>query len=210
MAALKYNDDHNKIAYLGRERGCEDFTDILRYLDHSPLRYALTHAPPVVFDSLVKQFWATAVVRPNAAGSHDLVATIDGHKGKPMKQSEVTHMMRNLVKNQWCAAHNGSLVECSVQRVERGSSQSASVSAATTLHVDDSDSAGGGSSKPAGSATPMTGSAAFNTASGTFGATITDFTVITTAALDPAGSHRTIGVSPFAESAAGGIHEFFL
>ncbi|GKF08442.1 hypothetical protein Tco_0042666, partial [Tanacetum coccineum] len=55
----------------------EDFTDILRYLDHSPLRYALTHAPPVVFDSLVKQFWATAVVRPNAAGSHNLVATID-------------------------------------------------------------------------------------------------------------------------------------
>ncbi|GJS98659.1 hypothetical protein Tco_0819829 [Tanacetum coccineum] len=47
MAALKYKDDHNKIAYLGRERGCEDFTDIL------------------------------PVVRPNAAGSHDLVATID-------------------------------------------------------------------------------------------------------------------------------------
>ncbi|GJW75809.1 hypothetical protein Tco_0135179 [Tanacetum coccineum] len=80
MAALQYKDDHNKIAYLGRERGCEDFTDILSYLDHSPLRYALTHAPPVVFDSLVKQFWATAVVRPNAAGSHDLVATIDGRE----------------------------------------------------------------------------------------------------------------------------------
>ncbi|GJS32416.1 hypothetical protein Tco_0530798 [Tanacetum coccineum] len=42
--------------------------------------YALTHDPPVVFDSLVKQFWATAVVRPNAAGSHDLVATIDGRE----------------------------------------------------------------------------------------------------------------------------------
>ncbi|GJV54307.1 hypothetical protein Tco_1450048 [Tanacetum coccineum] len=80
MAALKYKDDHNKVAYLGRERGCEDFTDILSYLDHSPLRYALTHAPPVVFDSLVKQFWATAVVRPNAAGSHDLVAIIDGRE----------------------------------------------------------------------------------------------------------------------------------
>ncbi|GJR77857.1 hypothetical protein Tco_0090222 [Tanacetum coccineum] len=80
MAALQYKDDHNKIAYLGRERGCEDFTDILSYLDHSPLRYALTHAPPVVFDSLVKQFWATAVVRPNAAGSHDLVATIEGRE----------------------------------------------------------------------------------------------------------------------------------
>ncbi|GJS98658.1 hypothetical protein Tco_0819828 [Tanacetum coccineum] len=176
-------------------------------------------------------------------------------KGKPMKQSEVTQMMRNLVKNQWCAAHNGTITMTAVkamtkqqlieeyeyicrrlekdrllsaqynlfrpkpaiteppskrQRVERGSSQSASVSAATTLHADDSDSAGGGSSKPAGSATPMTGSAASNTAGGTFGATVTDSTVITTAALDPAGSHRTIGVSPFAESAAGGINEFFL
>ncbi|GKC40422.1 reverse transcriptase domain-containing protein, partial [Tanacetum coccineum] len=50
MAALKYKDDHNKIAYLGREQGCEDFTDIL------------------------------TVVRPNAAGSHDLVATIDGRE----------------------------------------------------------------------------------------------------------------------------------
>ncbi|GJU64651.1 putative ribonuclease H-like domain-containing protein [Tanacetum coccineum] len=55
-------------------------TSILSYLDQSPLRYALTHAPPVVFDSLVKQFWATAIVRPNAAGSHDLVATIDGRE----------------------------------------------------------------------------------------------------------------------------------
>ncbi|GJR22750.1 hypothetical protein Tco_0971277 [Tanacetum coccineum] len=80
MAALQYKDDHNKLAFLGRERGSEDFTDILSYLDHSPLRYALTHDPPVVFDSLVKQFWATATVRPNAAGSRDLVATIDGRE----------------------------------------------------------------------------------------------------------------------------------
>ncbi|GJS74327.1 hypothetical protein Tco_0707168 [Tanacetum coccineum] len=80
MAALQYKDDHNRIAYLGREKGSEDFTDILSYLDHSPLRYALTHDPPVVFDSLVKQFWATATVRPNAAGSHDLVAAIDGRE----------------------------------------------------------------------------------------------------------------------------------
>nr|GFA75375.1 hypothetical protein [Tanacetum cinerariifolium] len=80
FAALKYNDDHNKIAYLGREKGCKDFPDILNYLDQSPLRYALTHDPPVVFDSLVKQFWATAVVCPNEAVPHDLVATIDGHE----------------------------------------------------------------------------------------------------------------------------------
>nr|GFA49937.1 hypothetical protein [Tanacetum cinerariifolium] len=80
MAALKYNDDHNKIAYLGGEKGCEDFSNILNYLDRSPLRYALTHDPPIVFDSLVKQFWATTVVRLNEAGPYDLVATIDGHE----------------------------------------------------------------------------------------------------------------------------------
>ncbi|GJY16020.1 hypothetical protein Tco_0386442 [Tanacetum coccineum] len=65
----------NRLLWDGKRlRGLQQ--NILSYLDHSPLRYALSHAPPVVFDSLVKQFWATAVVRPNAAGSHDLVATI--------------------------------------------------------------------------------------------------------------------------------------
>ncbi|GJT97204.1 hypothetical protein Tco_1092722, partial [Tanacetum coccineum] len=168
-------------------------------------------------------------------------------KGKPMKKSEVTQMMRNLVKNQWCAAHNGTITMKDVkamnkqqlieeyeyicrrlekdrllsaqynlfrpkpaiteppskrQRVERVSSQPASVPAATTLPADDPDSAGGGSSNPAGSATPMAGSAASNTAGGAFGATVTDSTVTTTAAMDSAGSRRKIGVSPFADSAA--------
>ncbi|GJY73620.1 hypothetical protein Tco_0478051 [Tanacetum coccineum] len=71
-------DDHTESLTLGREKrfpvGLHSISD---YLDHSQLRYALTHDPPVVFDSLVKQFWATATVRPNAAGSHDLVATIE-------------------------------------------------------------------------------------------------------------------------------------
>ncbi|GKA05735.1 hypothetical protein Tco_0684855 [Tanacetum coccineum] len=136
-------------------------------------------------------------------------------KGKPLKKSEVTQMMRNLVKNQWCAAHNGTIMMKDVKAMNQKQlveeyEYISSVLAATTHTADDLDSAGGGSSKPAGSATPMTGSAASNTAGGTFGATVTDSTVITTAALDPAGSHRTIGVSPFAESAAGGINEFFL
>ncbi|GJR27520.1 hypothetical protein Tco_1103752 [Tanacetum coccineum] len=168
-------------------------------------------------------------------------------KGKPMKKSEVTQMMRNLVKNQWCAAHNGTITMKDVkamnkqqlieeyeyicrrlekdrllsaqynlfrpkpaiteppskrQRVERVSSQPASVPAATTLPADDPDSAGGGSSNPAGSATPMTGSAAFNAAGGAFGAPATDSTVTTTAAMDSAGSRRKLGVSPFVDFAA--------
>ncbi|GJV60948.1 hypothetical protein Tco_1467048 [Tanacetum coccineum] len=189
-------------------------------------------------------------------------------KGKPLKQSEVTQMMRNLVKNQWCAAHNGTITMTAVkamtkqqlleeyeyicrrlekdrllsaqynlfrpkpaiteppskrQRVERGSSQSASVPAATAHTADDPDSAGGGSSHPAGSVTPMAGSAASNTAGGTFDATGIDSTVPTTAAMDSAGSRREVGVSPFADSAdssspsnvlfestSGGILDFFL
>ncbi|GJT76443.1 hypothetical protein Tco_1043168 [Tanacetum coccineum] len=167
-------------------------------------------------------------------------------KGQPMKKSEVTQMMRNLVKNQWCAAHNGTITMKDVkamnkqqlveeyenicrrlerdrllsaqynlfrpkpaiteppskrQRVERVSSQPASVPA-TITHTADPDSADGGSSNPAGSATPMAGSAASNPAGGAFGAPVTDSTVTTTAAMDSAGSRRQIGVSPFADSVA--------
>ncbi|GJW64243.1 putative ribonuclease H-like domain-containing protein [Tanacetum coccineum] len=164
-------------------------------------------------------------------------------KGKPLKKSEVTQMMRNLVKNQWCAAHNGTITMKDVKamnkqqlieeyEVEHVSSQPASVPAATTLPADDPDSAGGGSSNPAASATPLTGSAASNPAGGTFDAPVTDPTVSTSAAMDSAGSHRAIGVSPFADSAdssspsnvttdpiqidvlfastSGGINDFFL
>ncbi|GJS32197.1 hypothetical protein Tco_0530579, partial [Tanacetum coccineum] len=108
-------------------------------------------------------------------------------KGKPMKQSEPAI----------------SEPPSKRQRVERGTSQPSSVPAATTQPADDPDSAGGGSSHPAGSATPLSGSAAPNTTGGAFGAIITDSTVTTTIAMDSAGSYRNIRVSPFADSAAG-------
>ena len=53
MAALVYKDDHNRVAYLGREQGYEPFDQIITFLTNSPIRYALTHDPPVVFDSLI-------------------------------------------------------------------------------------------------------------------------------------------------------------
>ncbi|GJX08449.1 hypothetical protein Tco_0196381 [Tanacetum coccineum] len=40
-------------------------------------------------------------------------------KGKPMKQSEVTQMMRTLVKNQWCAAHNGTITMTAVKAMTK-------------------------------------------------------------------------------------------
>ncbi|GKE57066.1 hypothetical protein Tco_1496251, partial [Tanacetum coccineum] len=89
-------------------------------------------------------------------------------KGKPMKQSEVTQMMRNLTSR------------------EHVSSPTVFVPAVTTHTADDPDSAGGGGSHPAGSA---------------FGTPVTDSTVPTPAAMDSAGSHHEIGISPFADSA---------
>ncbi|GJU89604.1 hypothetical protein Tco_1302027 [Tanacetum coccineum] len=92
--------------------------------------------------------------------------------------------------------------------------------------------AGGGSFKPAVSATPMADFAVPDTAGGTLGTDVTASTVPTSAAMDSAGSHRASGVSPFADSAdssspspvstdhipidvlfeptSGGINEFFL
>nr|GEV78615.1 hypothetical protein [Tanacetum cinerariifolium] len=70
MVALLYKDDHNKIAYLEKGKGWEPYEQILDFLNRSHIRSALTHHLPIVFDSLVKQFWATATatVRTLEAG----------------------------------------------------------------------------------------------------------------------------------------------
>nr|GEZ91481.1 hypothetical protein [Tanacetum cinerariifolium] len=80
MVALLYKDDHNKVAYLAKGKGCEAYEQILDFLNRSHIRYALTHYPPIVFDSLVKQFWATATVRTLEAGPSEIIATIDGNE----------------------------------------------------------------------------------------------------------------------------------
>nr|GEX63884.1 ribonuclease H-like domain-containing protein [Tanacetum cinerariifolium] len=71
-------DDHNKVAYLEKGKGWEAYEQILHFLNRSHIRYALTHRPTMVFDSLVKQFWATATIRTLEAGPSDIIATIDG------------------------------------------------------------------------------------------------------------------------------------
>nr|GEX31928.1 putative ribonuclease H-like domain-containing protein [Tanacetum cinerariifolium] len=48
-------------------------------LDWSHIRYSLTHHPPIIFDSLVKQLWATATVRTHEARPSEIIATIDGN-----------------------------------------------------------------------------------------------------------------------------------
>nr|GEU85340.1 putative ribonuclease H-like domain-containing protein [Tanacetum cinerariifolium] len=89
-------DDHNKVAYLEKGKGWEAYEQILDFLNRSHIRYALTHHPPIVFDSLVKQFWATATVRTLKAGPSEIIATTDGYptdgsftfyKAKPFRRT---------------------------------------------------------------------------------------------------------------------------
>nr|GEX17141.1 ribonuclease H-like domain, reverse transcriptase, RNA-dependent DNA polymerase [Tanacetum cinerariifolium] len=61
-------------------KGWEAYEQILDFLNRSYIRYALTHHPPIVFDSLVKQFWSTATVRTLEAGPSEIIATIDGNE----------------------------------------------------------------------------------------------------------------------------------
>ncbi|GKD28411.1 hypothetical protein Tco_1239189 [Tanacetum coccineum] len=150
-------------------------------------------------------------------------------KGKPLKQSEVTQMMRNLVKNQWCAAHTGTITMKAVKAMSKQQLIEEYENICRRLEKDRLLSA---HFNPAGSATPMTGSAVPDTAGGTFGTTGTASTVPTSAAKDSAGSHHELGISPFADSAdssspsnvsldripvvglfvstSGGINDFFL
>nr|GEV71234.1 hypothetical protein [Tanacetum cinerariifolium] len=62
MTALRYRDEHNKVGYLLKPIGSDDYHQIIDFLKASHIRYALTHNP-IIFDSLVKQFWSTAMLR---------------------------------------------------------------------------------------------------------------------------------------------------
>ncbi|GJT70586.1 putative ribonuclease H-like domain-containing protein [Tanacetum coccineum] len=54
MAALQHKDDHNRIAYLGRERGSEDLQFSSGYWDHSPLIATIDGREVVVTESLIR------------------------------------------------------------------------------------------------------------------------------------------------------------
>ncbi|GJX21611.1 synaptobrevin, longin-like domain protein [Tanacetum coccineum] len=76
MAVLKYREEHNKVGYMEKPKGSDDYHQVLDFLRGSHFRYALTH-DPIIFDSLVKQFWSTASLRAPELGSPAILATID-------------------------------------------------------------------------------------------------------------------------------------
>ncbi|GKA55439.1 hypothetical protein Tco_0754388 [Tanacetum coccineum] len=76
MAALKYRDEHNKVGFLEKPKGSADYHEVLDFLRSSHIRYAISH-DPLIYDSLVKQFWSTASLETFEEGPPAIIATID-------------------------------------------------------------------------------------------------------------------------------------
>ncbi|GJR50570.1 hypothetical protein Tco_1401091 [Tanacetum coccineum] len=77
MAALKYRDEHNRIGFLEKPKGSTDYHQVIDFLLDSHIRYAIV-SDPLIFDSLITQFWSTASLRSSELGPPAIVATIDG------------------------------------------------------------------------------------------------------------------------------------
>ncbi|GJW49643.1 hypothetical protein Tco_0090994 [Tanacetum coccineum] len=83
------------------------FAEIVDFLRGSNLRYALT-ANPTIYDSLVKQFWQSAVASTREDGSLEISATVDTKRGfqgapKPLLPSMLL-VATNLIAGQEHAA----------------------------------------------------------------------------------------------------------
>ncbi|GKB44213.1 hypothetical protein Tco_0889155, partial [Tanacetum coccineum] len=77
----------------------------------SHLRYALTHCLPITFDSLVKQFWTSSMVRTIEGRPQDIVATIDGNEVVVTESSNRTQLQLN---------DEGGLYACTQQEILEG------------------------------------------------------------------------------------------
>ncbi|GKC95713.1 hypothetical protein Tco_1161155 [Tanacetum coccineum] len=80
MAALKYVETHNLVAFMEKYADSEDFDQIIDFLNASSIRYALT-VNPTIFVSHIDQFWSTSVIKKNN-GQTKIYALIDGRKIK--------------------------------------------------------------------------------------------------------------------------------
>ncbi|GJS79519.1 putative ribonuclease H-like domain-containing protein [Tanacetum coccineum] len=77
MAALKYRDEHNRIGYLEKPKESTDYHQVIDFLFDSHIRYAIV-TDPLIYDSLITQFWSTTSLRSSELGPPAIVATIDG------------------------------------------------------------------------------------------------------------------------------------
>ncbi|GKC19035.1 hypothetical protein Tco_1021185 [Tanacetum coccineum] len=78
MAALKFVNYHNMVAYLELPTDSDDFTEIVDFLNANPIRYALT-VNPNIYVLCIEQFWSTAKAQTINEETH-IYALVDGKK----------------------------------------------------------------------------------------------------------------------------------
>ncbi|GKB95754.1 putative ribonuclease H-like domain-containing protein, partial [Tanacetum coccineum] len=64
------------VGFLEKPKGSADYHQVLDFLRSSHIRYAISH-DPIIYDSLVKQFWSTASLGTFEEGPPAIIATID-------------------------------------------------------------------------------------------------------------------------------------
>ncbi|GJW79084.1 hypothetical protein Tco_0140766 [Tanacetum coccineum] len=77
MAPLKFCDTHNMVAYLQKIEGSDSFHQIIDFLTTSHIKYALTENP-IIYVSLIHQFWESASASTPVNGEMEIISTIDG------------------------------------------------------------------------------------------------------------------------------------
>ncbi|GKA29487.1 hypothetical protein Tco_0715732 [Tanacetum coccineum] len=77
MANLEFCDKHNTVAFLEKLEGSEGFHQIVDFLNSTYIQYALTKNP-IIYVSLIHQFWQTASASTSENGEIEITATIDG------------------------------------------------------------------------------------------------------------------------------------
>ncbi|GJZ57712.1 hypothetical protein Tco_0613206 [Tanacetum coccineum] len=77
MANLDFCDKHNMVAFLKKPEGSEGFHQIVDFLNSTHIKYALTESP-IIYVSLIHQFWQTASASTSENGEMGNTASIVG------------------------------------------------------------------------------------------------------------------------------------
>ncbi|GKA48180.1 hypothetical protein Tco_0741138 [Tanacetum coccineum] len=78
MSTSKFDETHNLVAFLEKPEESNGFEGIIDFLNASSIKYALT-VNPTVYESCIKQFWATAKAK-TVNGEHHIQALLDKKK----------------------------------------------------------------------------------------------------------------------------------
>nr|GFC81523.1 hypothetical protein [Tanacetum cinerariifolium] len=77
MANLDFCKKHNMVTFLKKSEGSEGFHQILDFLNSTHIKYALT-TNPIIYVSLVYQFWETTSISTLEDGKMKITTTIGG------------------------------------------------------------------------------------------------------------------------------------